>query len=482
MASVRSALLYSSLGRYALMAVGLVNTIVVARLLTPEEIGVFAMASSIVVIMSEFRILGANSYIIREEELTEHKIMSAYGLTIIICWSLGLCVLFAAKPLSIFFDVEDLASIFIILSVSFIFAPYISIPNALLARNYKFKEISIIRLSSAILTLVLVFVLIKFGFSYYALALGGLFSVLFRFILYMYFTRDIKVYMPRFKSMKPIVKLGIYTSLSHMLQKAQTTAPDMVIGKMGGPSQVGIFSRGLGFILFIQDTLLSGISPVALPYLSDVKKRNESITKAYTRASQLITGVLWPVLGVASVSSLPAIRLMFGDQWDQSAPIASVVAFWAIFRTGHILAPNAFVATGQEASLLVKEIIVFSIFLVSIIYGYYNWGIIGAAYAFVFSGCVDFFISTYFMKVRLGLEVLAYFRSLTLSFVIMALCWMATSILSYVFPFDQVVPLYTFFQILIILPVVWLLAVFATRHPIKEEVIGLYNAKFKRYK
>ncbi len=473
-------MLYSSLGRYALMAVGLVSTIVIARMLTPEEIGVYAMASSIVVIISEFRILGANSYLIREKELTEDKIRSAYGLTVIICWGLGLGVFFASNPLSKFFDIPDLSLIFKILSVSFIFAPYISIPNALLARRYKFKEISFIRLFSSFASLIMVVVLIFRGFSYYSLAMSGLFTAFVQFLLYIYFTRDVKVYRPRFKEIKPIAKLGVYTSLSHMLQKAQNTVPDMVIGKMGGPAQVGMFSRGLGFMLFLQNTLLSGVTPVALPYLSDVKKRNESLSYAYTRASQLIAGILWPVLAVASVASLPAIRLMFGDQWDDSAPIATVVAFWAIFRTGHILAPNALVAVGKETLVLVKEILVFVVFLFSIILAYQNWGLMGVGYAFVFSGIIDFLASGFFVKTAIGLGVFRYIRSLTSSAIVSSICWLAATLLAHIFPYETNSSLYSILEISVVLPAVWIAAVFATKHPLKDEIVEIYRAKLKR--
>jgi len=462
------------------MAVGLVSTIVIARMLTPGEIGVFAMASSIVVIINEFKILGANSYLIREKELTDSKIMSAYGLTIIICWGLGLCVFFASKPLAIFFNIEDLGLIFKLLSVSFIFAPYISIPNALLARNYKFKEISIIRLSSSIASLALVFILIRSGFSYFSLALSGLFAVIFKFLLYIYFTRDIRVYRPQLKGIKPIAKLGVYTSLSQMLQRAQNTVPDMVIGKMGGPTQVGIFSRGLGFMLFMQDTVLSGISPVALPYLSDVRKRNESITQAYTRAAQLVTGILWPILAVASVASLPAIRLMFGDQWDESAPIATVVAFWAIFRTGHILAPNALVAVGKETSVLIKEIIVFVIFLASIILAYQKYGVIGVGYAFVITGLTDFIVSGFFMKKEVGLNVFQYYRSLTSSIIVAVVCWLTAKIISYISPFETTSSFHSVLEVALVLPFVWISMVFVTMHPIKNEIIRIYRIKLRR--
>lgn len=74
MSKVRRALLFSFLTRYGGMLIGLASTMIVARLLTPDQIGTFAIASAIVMVISEFRLLGAGMYLVRESEMTEEKV------------------------------------------------------------------------------------------------------------------------------------------------------------------------------------------------------------------------------------------------------------------------------------------------------------------------------------------------------------------------------------------------------------------------
>lgn len=475
MPSVKQAILYSSLGRYLLMAIGLASSMITARLLSPDEIGTFAIASSVVMIMAEFRILGANAYLVRQAEITTEKIRSAYGLTILVSWGLGVALAAASWPLADFFEVEGLAAVFLILAISFLLAPYISIPDALLTRDYRFREIATINVTSSVVQLALVIVLIKNGFSFYSLAIGQAIAILVKFALSLYFTREVKVYLPRFTGMKDIAKLGIFVSISHVVRKAQHTFPDMLIGKLGSPTQVGLFSRGLGFTVFISTLLLSGISPVALPYFSGVANKGEDLVAAYRHASELIAGITWPVLAVASVASLPAIRLMFGDQWDEAAPFAAVTAFWAILRSAHVMAPNALVAVGKEGSMLTKEVVVFVVFLVATTIAYLQFGSIGVAYAFVFAGLTDFLVSSWFMKHKVGVGFLSYCAGMFSSALVAVICWSVASVLDWYISFEDTSPFLVLLYITGVLPPVWLASVLLLKHPLRHQLWLIYK-------
>ncbi len=64
--------------------VSLFSVAILARLLTPSEVGVFAVASSLTFLASELRALGVGQYLVREEEINQQKIRSATGLMICI--------------------------------------------------------------------------------------------------------------------------------------------------------------------------------------------------------------------------------------------------------------------------------------------------------------------------------------------------------------------------------------------------------------
>ena len=97
MTSVRRSLALSFLEKYASLVIQLGSGLVIARLITPEAFGTFAIAYAIVGFAHVIREMGVSSYLIQLPELEPHHIRAALFATGVVAWSLGL-VLFAGQP------------------------------------------------------------------------------------------------------------------------------------------------------------------------------------------------------------------------------------------------------------------------------------------------------------------------------------------------------------------------------------------------
>ncbi|MFP3978295.1 oligosaccharide flippase family protein [Marinobacter sp. KMM 10035] len=453
--------------------IGLFSSMIIARLLTPEEIGTFAIASAVVMIMSEFRILGAGSYLVREDELTREKISSAMGLTMLLSWGLGGSIWVVAGFMSEFYDLPPIENIFKILSVSFFLAPMISIPAALMTREFRFGDIFIIKMVTSIVNLISTIILILLDYGYYALAWGYTLAVLAEFLMVLFFMPKSMIWIPTLGRFKEIAAFGVYASLANLFNRGMVTAPDMIIGKVGTPTQVGMFSRGLGFIEFVSKTLLMGVKPVVLPYLADVKRSGGDTNQAYTQASIMLGGLILPVLAVASIVSLPAILLFFGDQWIAAAPYASIIAIWAMFRTIHWFSSDLLISQGGERVLAIKEGVAFGVLFIAIIV-LFPLGLNAVAIGFVLSGLVDFILTTLVLRRFMKLNVIEFL-----------VAWRGTAILTIVcgivaYGIQQTVlsegasVFWGLGVVSIFLPVVWIVGLKLTRHPLWVEVRRLF--------
>ena len=469
MAKVRQAILFSFATRYSAMIVGLLSTMVVARLLTPEEIGTFAIASAIVMVMSEFRLLGAGMYLVRERELTREKIRSAMGLTVLISWGMGLAIWAVAPAIASLYGLEPITTVFRVLSLSFFLAPVISIPTALLTRDFLFRKLFVIRIITSLVNLVCTVSLILMGYSFYSLAWGYTLAVVAEFLLVYFHRPEGMPWAPSFRHLAPIARFGIYNSLAGFFRRGVVTAPDMIIGKMGTTTQVGLFSRGLGFIEFVSQTLMMGVKPVVLPYLSEVQRNGNDINDAYIRASVLLGGLIWPILAVASVVSLPAIRLFFGDQWDAAAPFATLLAYWAMFRSVHWFSSDLLVARGLEKIMVIKDGALFSLYCTAIVLAFPS-GLLAVAGGFVAVGFVDLLVTTGLLARFVDLRPMTLLIAWLRNGVLTGLCWGSAWSIYANGEVASTGVAKSFWVVALALPFVWLLVLYIVKHPLRLEV------------
>ncbi|EMP55579.1 polysaccharide biosynthesis protein [Marinobacter santoriniensis NKSG1] len=469
MSSVRKALLHSSISQYGARLISLATTMVVARLLTPDEIGIFAIASAIVMILNEFKLLGAADYLIRERELTEKKIRQALGLTILISWGLGCAIAISAKAVALFYGIQKVETLFYILSINFFLSPFISIPIALVNRRFDFKLVLFVNFVGALTSLAATVILIRLDYGSYALAWAVVLKTVAEFMVVCLAAGSERYWRPTLSGIKQIAIFGAYNSASNLLKRGVKILPDLIIGKMGTAAQVGLFSRGLGFVDFLAVTLFMGVSPVVLPYLSEVRRDQGDILAAYTRAVSMLTGMVWPVMMVASIASLPTIRIFFGPQWDAAAPVASFMGIWLILRTTHNLSNNLLVAIDRERLMMIKEGILLLVAFI-LIFQSFPYGLNAVAFSFIILGLIEIVLTSCLLKRAVGLRFGRFFIELIPSMIISVCCGVTTWVISLIVPFSTVEVWKPVGTIALVMPLIWIFSVFISKHPLRTEL------------
>ncbi|AOY87508.1 hypothetical protein BKP64_04600 [Marinobacter salinus] len=470
MPNVRRAIIFSSLTGYSLQILGLVSTMAVARLLSPEEIGTFAVASAIVMVIGEFRVLGAGAYLVREKELTVEKVRSALGLTMMISWGLGAGIFLSAPLVANFYELAPIVPIFGILSISFLLAPFISLPFSIYAREMNFDVLFKVQLAGALANLAVTISLILMGFSFFALAWGYTLGIITQFVMFsLFYSPESMRYVPHFKNLREIASFGVFNSTSNLLRKALTIAPDLVIGKLGNTHQVGIFSRGLGFMIFIFQSLATGVSPIALPYLSGTRREGGDLAYAFLRASVLLGGMVVPVLAVGSLVSLSAIRIFFGDQWDAAAPIATWLALWVAIRSVFFFSYDLFLAAGIEREMVVRDAVVLGSAIVCILISF-PYGLERVAQALIISGLVEAVVTTWMLKKYIHLSVGRLVKAWLPNIFIASGCTLATVFIKDFLNFDEQPALVSILYMALFMPPIWLILLAVFRHPLLPEL------------
>jgi O-antigen/teichoic acid export membrane protein len=368
MTSIRRALVVSLLERYALIALQLVSYVLIARLLTPEEIGIYSVSLALIGIAQVVREFGIGSYLVQEKELTEAKIRTAFGVTLVIGSGLFLLLALGAPMAGWFYEDERMTTIVRVISLNFLILPFCSISMSLLRRNMEFSRLLYVNLVAALTGFFITIGLAWHGFGPQSLAWGAVAANIATGLGAWLARRDRTILLPSFSEWRAIASFGGQSSLTGVVTSVAMDINDLVVGKVLGFAPVALLSRAQGLMNLFHRDLMGAVRNVAFPAFALAHREGEAVEPKFIATVTNVTAFAWPFYGFIAIFPLEIIRLMFGPQWDAAAPLVPVFALAGALAATFSLIPNVILAIGRIDLLMRAEIAV-QTFRVAVIVG-----------------------------------------------------------------------------------------------------------------
>ncbi|KQP23137.1 oligosaccharide flippase family protein [Pseudorhodoferax sp. Leaf267] len=310
-------------------AVQFIVSVLIARLLTPAEIGIYSITIVLVNIAHVFRDFGVVSYLQREADLTNEKIRSAMGVLYASTWLIALIIFLASGWVAGYFGYPEVKPVMQVLAIGFVFIPFSSVMVALLTRELQAVKLAWANLvgTSAYATASLS--LAYMGFGTMSLAWANLANLVATGLLYIPMRPRGLPWLPGFHRWRRVVKFGVGALMTNGLNAINTALPDLLLGKMGSAHQVGLVSRANSTVSIFTYVAGSAVNFGSLSYIAKAHHRGESLEPLLVRATALLTGVGWPALALTSLLGHQLVEVLYGQNWLESVPAIPALALAA---------------------------------------------------------------------------------------------------------------------------------------------------------
>lgn len=472
MTSIRRALAISFLEKYALIALSLVSVILIARLLTPEEIGIYSVAAALIGIAQVVRDFGIGNYLIQEKELTEAKERTAFGVSLIIGGSMFLLFALSSPYAGQFYADERMSTIVRIIALNFLVLPFCSISMSLLRRDMQFFRLMYVNIAAAIAGFIVTIGLAWNQFGPLSLAWGAVCSNIVTGVSAWIARKDRKLLLPGLSEWRHLASFGGQSTVAGVVTSIAMDINDLVIGKVLGFAPVAMLSRAQGLMNLFHRDLMAAVRNVAFPAYSQAHRAGELVEPKFVASVTNVTAFAWPFYGFIALYPLEILRLMFGPQWDAATPLVPVFALAGAFAATFSLISSAILALGRvdlimRAELIVQPLRVGIIVIAALTYK----TLIACATAFL----IAFLIATPLFFWIKGLCIPNDWRALLIglrkSLLLTALAIFPSFALSIMNDpsRDEPVSLALFISICIATLVSWLFSVKIAKHPIATE-------------
>ena len=357
-------------------------TIIVMRLLQPDDYGLMAMAGffvSLCLLLNEMGMAGA---IIQAKTVTETLLRQVLGLVLLINGALFVLLIACSPLIATFFDESRLVSIVSVLAIQFLVISFSVVPSALLTRAMDFRARSLVELFSMVLSSFITLYLAWTGKGVWALVIGSISNIVLRTIGFNIARPSIHVPSFNFKGFGDRAKFGGYISLNRILWYLYSQADIFIVGKLLGKTVLGYYSVAMHVASLPMQKIGGILHQVALPAYSQLQDNRELAAQYALKASKAIAFVAFPVFfGISSVAP-EIVQLALGDKWVNAILPLQLLSLVIPLRTVQISIGPALNGLGRP-DVNVRNLIVACIVMPLAFFIGTRWGLLGVSLGWI---------------------------------------------------------------------------------------------------
>lgn len=341
---------------------------VFSRLLSKEDFGYFAALIGVVAICQSISEAGLGASIIQKKDASKKFVSTAFTLSFGMGLICAIILFLLAPKIAILVSDETLTVPLRIMSVSLVLNSLISVGNAQLYRELKFKRVGLLRCISYILAGTIgVFLALK-GFGLYAIVTYTVCdSLILVILLYLTSVKVPKCCIGKEES-KGIISFGGWLTLGVILNNITRQMDKIFTSRLISVEALGSYNRPAGFVSSLTSKITGMFDTVLFPMLSDLQNQRERVISVFYRSISLLNSISAVLSAIFFFNAELIITIFFGEEWLELAPIMKIVSISVLFNVDGQLVDcffrsMNFVKTGFFVRLLGAIITLLCIFI-----------------------------------------------------------------------------------------------------------------------
>lgn len=347
--SVRRSLAWMAVSQGGLIVLQFVTTVLVARLLTPYDMGVFAVAIAIVSVISILRSLGLTNYLTRARTVDAQLVASVFTVNAVIATLIALIIAACGVSGAWLLDEAGVRHVLLLLAVLPLINIFELIPSSLIERSGNFRIGALVSLTRGAVSYAITLVLAFQGHSYMSLAYGQVAGAVVAVALINIMSRDRFPIRFGLHDWRAILRYGLQVVAISGVNVFSLRFADILLGRVAGLAALGLYSRAAGFNALLWDNVHLIIGRIMFVDFAAKLRQGASLREAYLTVVKLITALLWPAFAGIAVISGPLIVALYGPAWTDAAAPLSLLAMASFLLVSVTMAGELFVVREETA-------------------------------------------------------------------------------------------------------------------------------------
>ena len=377
-----SGLIWGLLRTFGSRLSAFVSSIVLARLLSPDDFGCIGVLSIFILVSMAVIEGGFASALIQREKVTHEDESTVFFWNLFISIALCLVLVAFSGTIADFYRIPQLGAVISVQSVTLIIYAFGIIHNNRLIRDLNFKAVAIIDTIASIVSIVIAIILAYLGYGVWALVYQQISNSLVAVLIkVLYYRWRPKLYFS-FKILKSYFSYGSYLMLSNLMNSISTNLQGVVIGKAFNVTTMGYYSQAKKLEEVPTTSISSLVAQVLFPVLSKLQNDKDRLKSALSQMQKAMNLLNFPLMIGLIVMAKPIIVLLFSEKWIPSVPFFQILCVAGIVNCSQSINYQLVCAVGRSKAIfywnIVKRIIDIAFILIGLCFSVYGimWGMV----------------------------------------------------------------------------------------------------------
>ncbi len=321
------------------------STIVLARLLSPADFGIVAMATAVVMLVEMLGDFGFHVYLVQKKDLQKEDLDTAWTFQVLLAVAQGLMIIGAGGYVASFYGEPRLAPVFYALGATVFLGGFRNIGIVSFQKDLKFHLEFFLRVPSKVIGVVTSLALAYIRGDFWALILG----ISSQRIAEVGASYLLSPYRPRvnFQKAGELFRfskwLYMNTTFSFVLQRS----PDLILGKLAGQEALGLFSVSHSVATLPTSEFADPIARATFPSYVKIRDDLSVLREGYVKVLSLLAFFSMPMgVGIAAVAHV-LVPVLLGPKWVEAVPLLQMLALGGVLKSLQSNAPSIFLAQGK---------------------------------------------------------------------------------------------------------------------------------------
>jgi O-antigen/teichoic acid export membrane protein len=374
--------------KIATRAMSILKVVILARVLSPAQFGIFGIASLVLVFLQVITETGVNVILIQSKKEISEYVNSAWVISIIRGFIIFLIIVSLSPFIATFFKNSNAIPILLLIGVVPLIDGFINPSEVKFQKELKFNNEFWFRTSIFFVDALTAIIFAVLTHSVYSLIFGLYAGALFELIVSFLIKPTPKLEF-KFDYLKELFHKGKWVTAYGILAYFGENGDNIVVGRAMGASPLGIYEMAYTISIAPLSEISDVINQVVFPVYSKIQENRKRLLLAFAKTTLFISLGAAIVGGIIFFFPAQIITILLGTKWLSAVPALRILAIYGILRAVSAPASVVFLAVGRQNYVTVMTFARFAALIVTIYPLVVSFGLVGAAYSALLSVVIE---------------------------------------------------------------------------------------------